>query len=120
MSVIRRRSKARVGLSLLLGLCVALWSLAPTASHVPEMVETLQDHAQMVAEHGHSHGFEEDLAWAMHGHPHDVVDHDHSPVALLRAVGRRSPSRLPDVRSPARFDAAEETALPPPERPPRA
>lgn len=119
MKVIRRRSRARVGLSLLLSMCVALWSLAPTASHVPEMVETLQEHAQMVAEHGHSHGFEDDLAWAMHGHAHDVADHDHSPAALPRASVEVA-FRLPDTQSPARIDVAEEIALPPPERPPRA
>lgn len=41
----------------------------------------------MVEEHGHSHGFEEDLYWALHGHSHDVVDHDHSQVLLLTGTG---------------------------------
>ena len=38
----------------------------------------------MIAEHGHSHGLEEDLIWAMHGHSHDVADHDHSHAVLLQ------------------------------------
>ncbi|MBY6117460.1 hypothetical protein KUW09_24945 [Mameliella alba] len=45
-------------------------------------MQVLADHAEMIAEHGHSHGLEEDIAWAMHGHSHDNVDHDHS-VAVL-------------------------------------
>ena len=36
----------------------------------------------MIAEHGHSHGLEEDLLWAMHGHSHDSVDHDHSQAVV--------------------------------------
>jgi hypothetical protein len=65
-------------------LCVALlvWSVLPATSHAPAIFETLQQHAEMIVEHGHSHGLEEDLAWAMHGHGHDSSDHDHSPVIL--------------------------------------
>ncbi len=36
----------------------------------------------MIAEHGHSHGLEEDLLWATHGHSHDSVDHDHSQAVV--------------------------------------
>lgn len=36
----------------------------------------------MIAEHGHSHGLEEDLAWAAHGHSHDSIDHDHSQAVV--------------------------------------
>lgn len=39
----------------------------------------------MIASHGHSHGFEEDLIWSMHGHSHDVADHDHSQAVLTQA-----------------------------------
>lgn len=39
----------------------------------------------MVAEHGHAHGFAEDLLWAIHGHEHDKMDHDHSPLVLSSA-----------------------------------
>ena len=66
-------------------LCAALliWSLTPAFSHAPLIFETIQDHAEMIAEHGHSHGLEEDLAWAMHGHGHDTADHDHSQAILI-------------------------------------
>ncbi|MDF1801340.1 hypothetical protein [Thalassovita sp.] len=81
-AILRWTQRALVALS-----CLALfiWTVAPTASHVPTVLETLQDHAQMVAEHGHSHGLQEDLIWAMHGHSHDVADHDHSQAVLMPA-----------------------------------
>jgi hypothetical protein len=50
----------------------------PVPSHAPTVFETIQDHLEMIADHGHSHGFEEDLYWAMHGHSHEAADHDHS------------------------------------------
>ena len=61
-------------------LCMAVlaWSTAPSTAHAPSVFETIQDHLEIVAAHGHSHGFEEDLYWAMHGHSHDTADHDHS------------------------------------------
>ncbi len=66
-------------------LCAALliWSLMPAFSHAPLIFETIQDHSEMIAEHGHSHGLEEDLAWAIHGHGHDTADHDHSQAILI-------------------------------------
>lgn len=65
-------------------LCVALlaWSVMPMTSHAPAIIDVLQEHAEMTAEHGHSHGLEEDLVWAMHGHSHDSVDHDHSQAVV--------------------------------------
>ena len=36
----------------------------------------------MIAEHGHSHGLEDDILWAMHGHSHDSIDHDHSQAVV--------------------------------------
>jgi hypothetical protein len=30
------------------------------------------------AEHGHAHGDTIDALWALHGHAHDVADHDHN------------------------------------------
>src|SRR6056297_4290235 len=73
-------------------LCLSLvvWSVVPAATHVPTVFETIQDHLEMIADHGHSHGFEEDLYWAMHGHRPDVADHDHSQAFL--ALGDRSHS----------------------------
>ena len=52
----------------LLCLSLVVWSMLPSLSHVPRIAETLNEHAQMVADHGHSHGFAEDLLWALHGH----------------------------------------------------
>ncbi len=70
-------------------LCVALvvWSVFSNADHTPTVLETIQDHLEMIADHGHSHGFEEDLFWAIHGHSHDAADHDHSQVFLIEGAG---------------------------------
>lgn len=62
---------------------LTLWTISPNDVHVPEIIETLQEHAEMINSHGHSHGLEEDLLWALHGHSHDVVDHDHSQAVLV-------------------------------------
>lgn len=64
--------------------CFALvvWSVVPSLTHAPSMFETVQDHLEMIADHGHSHGFEEDLYWAMHGHSDDMADHDHNQAFL--------------------------------------
>lgn len=72
--------------------CCALiaWSVTPHSSHAPTVIQTIQEHAEMVATHGHSHGLEEDLMWALHGHSHDTADHDHSQAVLL-------PSRVNDT-----------------------
>jgi hypothetical protein len=80
-----------------------IWSILPNLSHVPRIAETLQDHAQMTADHGHSHGLQEDLLWAMHGHSHDVVDHDHSLALVVAAV---SGSPWPAAQDAWRLPAA--------------
>ncbi|MAM25740.1 MAG: hypothetical protein CML55_10255 [Rhodobacteraceae bacterium] len=72
----------RTVLAVLLCAAVLVWSVMPSTSHAPAILDVLQDHAEMIAEHGHSHGLEEDLAWAMHGHSHDSVDHDHSQAVV--------------------------------------
>ena len=71
------RTLGRQVLAAVICLSVAIWSVLPTATHVPIVLETLQDHAEMIATHGHSHGLAEDLSWALHGHSHDEMDHDH-------------------------------------------
>jgi hypothetical protein len=53
----------------------------------PTALKVLQEHAEVVAEHGHSHGVQEDLYWALHGHSPDVVDHDHSQALLTVSGG---------------------------------
>ncbi|WP_445943290.1 hypothetical protein [Roseicyclus sp.] len=69
-------------------LCLSLigWSMLPSLSHVPRIAETRHEHAQMIADHGHSHGLHEDLLAALHGHSHDAVDHDHSPALAVAAT----------------------------------
>lgn len=70
----------------LLCLSLVVWSMLPSLSHVPRIAETLTEHAQMVADHGHSHGLAEDLLQALHGHAHDAIDHDHSPALAVAPV----------------------------------
>lgn len=69
----------------LLCLSLTVWSYLPSVSHVPKIFEVLASHAQTVADHGHSHGLEEDLLWALHGHSHDADTHDHSPVLMAQS-----------------------------------
>ena len=61
---------------------IALWAAIPVPPHVPTVLETVQEHAAFIAEHGHSHGFEEDLAAAIHGHSHDAMEQDNSVATL--------------------------------------
>ena len=63
-----------------------VWSILPNFGHAPRVLETLQEHAEMIEDHGHSHGFVEDLLWAVHGHDHDEMDHDHSPIMLSSTI----------------------------------
>lgn len=65
--------------------CMALvfWSVMPSYTHAPTVYETINEHREMVETHGHPHGFEETLYWAMHGHSHDVTDHDHSQAFVM-------------------------------------
>ena len=74
-------------LAVLMCLALIVWSAVPSFTHSPAIFETIQDQLEMVEDHGHSHGFEEDLYWAMHGHSHDTADHDHKP--RVRAALRR-------------------------------
>lgn len=64
-------------------LCLFVWATVPAASHTPKFLDTIQEHLQMIEEHGHSHGLELDVLWAMHGHQHDRADHDHNPAVLV-------------------------------------
>lgn len=84
----------RKAFAALLCLSLIVWSVMPAATHAPAVFETIQDHLEMIADHGHSHGFEEDLYWAMHGHSHDTADHDHSQAFL--ALGGGSDHALSD------------------------
>ena len=83
----RMRTQARRIFVGLLCFSLVVWSVAPSATHAPKVLQTINDHLEMIADHGHSHGFEEDLFWALHGHSHDVADHDHSQVVLSASIG---------------------------------
>ena len=76
----------------------------PTPPHVPSIIETLEQHAEINAEHGHSHGLEEDIFWALHGHGPDVAEHDHGaatlavpPIAQIFPLPRDAAHRLSAV-----------------------
>lgn len=72
----------------------------------------------MIEDHGHSHGLEIDLLWAMHGHQHDLADHDHNAAVLVKP----GPKPLPDFdRSTWRVPVSNASSIiaNPPERPPR-
>lgn len=91
------RTFAQSALVAVICLSLVVWSLAPSASHVPSVFEVVAEHAEMIAEHGHSHGLEEDLFWALHGHSHDVADHhDHSQAMLLLNADSHPPSGYRD------------------------
>ena len=107
------------GMAALLCLSLLAWTVQPVASHVPAVLDVLAEHAQMVEEHGHSHGLEEDLAWAMHGHSHDKADHDHSSAVLTGAPGLHwTPiERSADAALPTDWRSTPTT---PHDRPPRA
>jgi hypothetical protein len=103
------RTIGKAAFATLLGAAILVWSVVPTTSHAPAILDVLQEHAEMIAEHGHSHGLEEDLAWAMHGHSHDSMDHDHSQAV----VPRPEPSSHPvDIyRTAWRLSAAMSNTL---------
>jgi hypothetical protein len=63
-------------------LSIALWAMMPTPPHVPSIIETLDQHAEGIAEHGHAHGLAHDIFWALHGHGPDVAEHDHGAATL--------------------------------------
>ncbi len=102
-------------------LCCAFmaWSMNPDVGHLPKLLTVLEGYGQVVADHGHTHGIIEDFLWAMHGHPHDLADHDHG-TELLPSVAAPPPPlthRRPPPAQPA-------NGVPSPifrfDRPPRA
>ncbi|MEX0284578.1 MAG: hypothetical protein AB3N23_08190 [Paracoccaceae bacterium] len=100
--------------------CLALvvWSVLPSFTHAPTVFETIHEHLEMVEDHGHSHGFAEDLLWAMHGHNHDASDHDHSQAYLLPEYTPTYAAAPEDVWRP-RVKARGPSRHFPIERPPR-
>ncbi|MGZ3218337.1 hypothetical protein [Paracoccus sp. T5] len=113
------RTFVQSALAAVLCLSLVVWSLAPSASHAPSVFEVVAEHTDMIADHGHSHGFEEDLFWVLHGHSHDVADHDHSQAMLVPGAGSHPPMAYRDTfRLRASWDGPQRVYLI--ERPPRA
>ena len=86
----------RAVLSTLLCLALTVWSVMPSFTHAPDVFETIQDHVAMIADHGHSHGFAEDMYWALHGHSHDAADHDHSQAIPMPGTSSETPTAFSD------------------------
>lgn len=97
--------------------CVIVWMVVPTASHIPKFLDAGQEQLQMFEEHGHLHGMDLDILWAMHGHQHDVADHDHNSAVLLK---RGTGSEHGFQRATWRLTVADASsvAVNPPDRPP--
>lgn len=99
------RAKTGHSNSVIALLCVValIAAAAVPTPHVPRLLLVLSDHAEMVAEHGHSHGLEEDIAWALHGHSHEKLDHDHfsallpSPEGMMTNLPTDTLWRSPDA-----------------------
>lgn len=88
----------RTAFTTLLCLSLALWSLMPSVDHAPKLLDILEEHLEMIEDHGHSHGLLDDLAWALHGHSHDAADHDHSQAWLTIGPAPSSAPERGDVR----------------------
>lgn len=113
------QARKRRGFTALLCLMLVIWSLLPATHHAPKIAETVTDHIEMIADHGHSHGFFEDMFWAMHGHGNDVVDHDHSKVFLVLGSKPEGPVVMRDNWTLARTDVLKSVPFRI-DRPPRA
>ncbi|MEP2706307.1 MAG: hypothetical protein ABJN98_09285 [Roseibium sp.] len=114
----QRQKHWRQSLAALLCFSLFAWTTFPAASHTPKFLDTIHDHFQMIEDHGHSHGLDIDILWAMHGHQHDLADHDHNAAVLVK-LGRKADHvferelwRLPP-------QDATSVIIHPPRRPPR-
>lgn len=75
----------RCAFAVALTVCLLVWSVTPSFTHSASYLKGLSEQSQTIAEHGHSHGDEMDEYWTLHGHSHDVADHDHSSAILTLA-----------------------------------
>lgn len=89
---------SQICFSALLMLSFMVWTMLPLTTHSPSFVETLQEHVQMIEDHGHSHELIEDLLWDRHGHNHDVTDHDHNPAMLVLGVSQEPMLTLREMK----------------------
>ncbi|CTQ53695.1 hypothetical protein LP7551_02220 [Roseibium album] len=72
----------------------------------------------MIDDHGHSHGLNVDILWAMHGHQHDLADHDHN-AAVLAISTRKLNDEFKRELWPLSPNNVTSIIIFPPERPPR-
>lgn len=84
------RTLGQSALAALLCLSLVVWSVVPAVSHASAVFETLQEHAPVIAEHGHSHWEVEGLQRVLHGHGHDAADHDHGEAMQAPAGSRQA------------------------------
>jgi len=115
----RKQQVWRRFLTGLVCICLSVWTIVPSASHSPRFLETVEDHLHIIEDHGHSHGVEIDLLWALHGHQHDLADHDHN-MAVLAKPGPKSPHTLDGSCWRMSLSDANSAFIGPPRRPPRA
>lgn len=110
--------------SVFLCFAIGLWSILPNLGHMPSTSSLAVETTQVISglqqdHHGHSHGEALDSYWKLHGHDHEVVDHDHSPGLILTpghaqiTLVARSVPRLPGQSLTSNLHYL-------PERPPRA
>jgi hypothetical protein len=70
-------------LTFALAIGILLSANARIVSHnPPDLAQIAAQQQTSIEDHGHDHDDLVDVADAYHGHPHDMVDHDHS-VAVL-------------------------------------
>jgi hypothetical protein len=63
---------------LILIAAVLVWSFSAVLKHDPSSAQLPAAAVAAELEHGHIHGDAIDALWVLHGHAHDVADHDHN------------------------------------------
>jgi len=73
--------------------------------HLPKLLDVLQDYAETIADHGHSHGLAEDILTMVLGHAHGLGDHEHVPDLLLSVSDGYAPQVKGEQRNLGLFEA---------------
>ncbi len=103
----------------ILCLTITIWCVAPAPLHQPVTTESLLQQAEMIADHGHTHGPEENLYHVLHGHSHDVAEHDHS-IAIMPTLNMAQLTINPIALVRREFPPENPWHVFPFERPPRS
>lgn len=77
----------RLVLTLALAVGIVLSTNARVTSHKPADMSQIARMQADISEHGHAHDEVVEIVDAYHGHPHDVIDHDHTMAILLQRPG---------------------------------